>query len=140
MTYKLSVTYAAGHTQEYAPSGNALSGADLHTAAGAFLNDLVRLEGTGITRLVAEVEPAPPSAASVAAAFAEAKANEQASAELDRAAALRTLATMAESDIGKLNVPVVVVTALAKVNYPEERDAVLAAIAVLVGGEWQEVA
>lgn len=52
--FRLSVTYRAGHTQELAPSGEQLTGAQLYTATGAFLNDLINLRGEGVQRVVAE--------------------------------------------------------------------------------------
>lgn len=61
-SFKLSVRYAAGHTHEFAPSGEALTGDQLHQASGAFLNDLTYLKGEGITRLVAEILPVRPPA------------------------------------------------------------------------------
>lgn len=53
--FRLEVTYAAGHTQEHA----GLDAQQIETGVGAFSRDLAYLEGRGITRLVAELEPAP---------------------------------------------------------------------------------
>lgn len=62
-TFKLTVTYAAGHSQDHP----GLSDDQAVQGAGAFMRDLVGLGGTGITRLVVEVErPKQPSEAEVA--------------------------------------------------------------------------
>lgn len=54
MTYKLTVTYAAGHDQEHP----GLTAERAEMGVGAFLRDLIGLEGEGITRLVVEIEEA----------------------------------------------------------------------------------
>lgn len=51
-TYKLTVTYAAGHDDER----RGLSAEQVEQATGAFLNDLLYLEGRGITKMVVEIE------------------------------------------------------------------------------------
>jgi hypothetical protein len=56
-----------------------------------------------------------------------------------RLRALRTIATMARVRVGRIDLPVAIVHALAEVNHPGERDAVLDAIGVLVGGRHQDV-
>lgn len=123
--FKLSVRYAAGHTHEFAPSGEALTADQLVQASGAFLRDLTYLEGKGITKLVAEVMPVIRPV------------------DDDRQGALRTIAAMAgtqaDATYGRVQVPHAVVAALANVNSPAERDIVMDAIAVLVGGHWQDV-
>lgn len=65
--YKLSVTYAAGNTQEHF----GLDGPALYSASSAFLNDLIGLEGSGIARLVAETDPSTPEGVLVHGAPAE---------------------------------------------------------------------
>jgi hypothetical protein len=57
MDFKLTVTYAAGHSQEHP----GLSAEQLETGTGAFLRDLLNLEGRGITRLVAEIDGGEPT-------------------------------------------------------------------------------
>lgn len=52
MTYKLTVTYAAGHSQEHP----GLTAEQIETGTGAFVRDLALLKGRGITKLVAEIE------------------------------------------------------------------------------------
>lgn len=50
--YKLTVTYAAGHDQEHRD----LSKEQADMGTGAFLSDLLNLEGRGITKLVVETQ------------------------------------------------------------------------------------
>lgn len=52
VTYRLEVTYAAGHTQEH----TGLTSEQIEHGIGAFGSDLAHLEGRGITKLVAELE------------------------------------------------------------------------------------
>lgn len=51
-SYRLTVTYAAGHDQAH----EGLAAEQALTGAGAFLSDLLGLQGIGITRLVVEIE------------------------------------------------------------------------------------
>lgn len=53
-TYKLTVTYAAGHDQVH----DDLSAEQVSTGANAFVSDLTSLGGRGIKRLVVEVDDA----------------------------------------------------------------------------------
>lgn len=52
--YKLTVTYAAGHDDSH----EHLTPEQVESGTGAFLRDLIHLEGKGITRLVVEIETA----------------------------------------------------------------------------------
>lgn len=56
-----------------------------------------------------------------------------------RARALRLVTTMADMETGRVDLPVVIVHAIASVNTSGERDAVLDAIGVLVGGRHQDI-
>ena len=53
-TFKLTVTYAAGHDQEH----TGLTADQIEDGTG-FLRDLIALEGRGITKMVIEVEEPP---------------------------------------------------------------------------------
>lgn len=52
MTFKLTVTYAAGHDQEH----TGLSAETVEQGTGAFLRDLINLKGEGITAFKVEIE------------------------------------------------------------------------------------
>lgn len=51
-TFTLTVTYARGHDQAHP----ALSAEQVEQGVGAFLSDLVHLQGKGITKLVVEID------------------------------------------------------------------------------------
>lgn len=52
MTYRLTVTYAAGHDSVH----TGLTPEQADSGSYAFTNDLITLEGQGITKMVLEVE------------------------------------------------------------------------------------
>jgi hypothetical protein len=52
VTYKITVTYAAGHEQEHP----GLSAAQAENGIGAFARDIVYLEGEGVRSVTLEVE------------------------------------------------------------------------------------